>query len=84
MITIATTRKIKTTKQTIKITQRSEFSNEQDATQYAIKFKKYSYCVGSGIGGITGKDISGIDEKCLLFINKFSCRNLPALLSCSL
>ena len=40
MITIATTRKTKTKRQTIKTTQCSEFSNEQDAFLFAFELKR--------------------------------------------
>jgi hypothetical protein len=40
LINIATTRKTKTIRQTIKTTKRSEFSNEQDTLKYAVEFKR--------------------------------------------
>jgi hypothetical protein len=58
MIIIATTRKTK--RQTIKTTQRSEFSNKQNVLLLLLNSKEYTYCAGSGI---TGKDISGTDGK---------------------
>ena len=85
MITIATTRKTKTKRQTIKTTQCSEFSNEQDAFLFAFELKKNIVIVLEVVLVVLLVRIFQIPMgKRLLFMDKFSCRNLPALLSSSL